>query len=281
MTMSTANGSRSGRRGPRVYWQAHGRGPALVLINGFGASARAWPHDWTRELERSYRVITLDNRGSGFSRFVDTPFSIGDLAGDVAAVLDEAEVPQASVFGISMGGMIAQEFTLRSPERVSALVLAASRPPNPAFQPPSFAARLMMIRPMMPGESLHTYFARLWAYSAAPGFAEAHPDVIEETTRQTLEAPTPQAMLVHQARAMGAWGHSDRLSEIRAPTLVVHGALDPLSPVINGRRLAQLIPGARYVELEGVGHLIPQEAPERLTALMAEHLLGAPEPARS
>ncbi len=67
-----------------VYWQAHGRGPALVLINGYAASARTWPREWLRELEQRFRVITLDNRGSGFSRFVDTPFSIADLADDVA-----------------------------------------------------------------------------------------------------------------------------------------------------------------------------------------------------
>jgi pimeloyl-ACP methyl ester carboxylesterase len=269
--VTLADPSRLAReKSPQVYWQAHGHGPALVLINGFGASARAWPRGWMRELEQRFRVITLDNRGSGVSRFVDIPFSIADLAGDVAAVMDATETPDAAVFGISMGGMVAQELTLSRPDRVRRLILAGSRPPNPAFYPPSITTRAMMMRPVMPGESLHTYFRRLWAFSAAPGFADANPEAIEEITQQTLEGPTPQAMLVQQARAMGGWGHSERLADIRVPTLVVHGTLDPLAPVINGRRLAQLIPGARLVELADVGHLIPVEAPDRLSALICE-----------
>jgi pimeloyl-ACP methyl ester carboxylesterase len=262
------------RARPHGFWQAHGHGPALVLINGFAASGRAWPRGWLRGLEQRFRVVTLDNRGSGFSRHPETPFSIADLADDVALVLDEVELAEAAVFGISMGGMIAQELTLRHPERVTHLMLAASRPPNPAFRPPSLSSSLMMMRPPLPGEPLRRYFERLWAYSAAPGFAQAHPDVIAEIVEQTLERPTPRAMLIAQARAMSGWGHSDRLASIAAPALVVHGTLDPLSPVANGRALAELIPHVRYVELEGVGHLVPQEAPEALTALMTEELLG-------
>ena len=99
-------------------------------------------------------MLTLDNRGSGFSRYADAPFSIADLADDVAAVMDAAESPTGAVFGISMGGMIAQELALRHPERVTRLILAASRPPNPAFRPPSMQSTLMMVRPPLPGESL-------------------------------------------------------------------------------------------------------------------------------
>jgi 3-oxoadipate enol-lactonase len=266
----TVSVPRRATRAP-VYWQAHGRGPALILINGYAASARTWPRDWVRGLEQRFRVIRLDNRGSGFSRFVDTPFTIADLADDVVRVMDEAETPSATIFGISMGGMIAQELALRHPERAPRLILAGSRPPNPAFKLPSLYTRWVMVRPPMPGESLRQYFMQLWSYSAAPGFAEAHPAVIEELTEQTLERPTPRAMLIHQGRAMGSWGHAERLASITAPTLIVHGRLDALAPVENGRRLATLIPGARYVELEQVGHLIPQEAPEILAGLIAEH----------
>jgi 3-oxoadipate enol-lactonase len=268
---------RSGHRSrPIGFWQAHGHGPPLVLINGFAASGRAWPRAWLRALERQFRVVTFDNRGSGFARYADTPFSIADLADDAANVMDAAETPVAAVFGISMGGMIAQELALRHPERVTQLILAASRPPNPAFHPPSLQSTMMMVRPPMPGESLSRYFEKLWSHSAAPGFAETHPEAIAELVAQSLERPTGRAMLIAQARAMSAWGHSDRLSQIDAATLVVHGALDPLSPVANGRAVADLIPRARFVELPDVGHLIPQEAPTTALELIDEHLLGAP-----
>ena len=267
---------RGQRSRPTGFWQAHGHGPPLVLINGFAASGRAWPRTWLRSLERQFRVVTFDNRGSGFARYADTPFSIADLADDAAKVMDAAETPVAAVFGISMGGMIAQELALRYPERVTQLILAASRPPNPAFHPPSLQSTLMMVRPPLPGEPLSRYFEKLWSHSAAPGFAETHPDVIAELVAQSMERPTGRAMLIAQARAMSAWGHSDRLAQIDTPTLVVHGVLDPLSPVANGRAVAQLIPGARLVELPGVGHLIPQEAPEEALELIDEHLLGAP-----
>jgi len=269
----TATDHRAGRAEDAPVWHAHGRGSALVLINGFAASGRMWPRQWSRELERQFRVITLDNRGSGFSRYAEAPFSIADMADDVVAVLDEAEVPQACVFGISMGGMVAQEVALRHPDRVISLILAASRPPNPAFHPPSLRTRWLMVQPV--GSSLGAYFDKLWSYSAAPGFAEAHPEVIAEMTRQSLERPAPRATLLNQSRAMAAWGHADRLRAITAPTLIIHGTLDPLSPVENGRSLAAEIPGSRYVEWDDVGHLLPQEAPDRLIELITEHCPAA------
>jgi pimeloyl-ACP methyl ester carboxylesterase len=262
-----------------VFWQAHGRGPALILINGFAASARMWPRAWLRRLERRFRVVTLDNRGSGFSRFVATPFSIADMADDAARVMADAELSEAVVFGISMGGMVAQELALRHPQLVTSLVLAATRPPNPAFQPPSLQTRWRMVQPPRPGTSLGAHFDRLWSYSTAPGFPEAHPAVMAEVTRQSLERPMPRALMLHQSRAMAAWGHSERLRAISAPTVVVHGALDRLCPPANGRRVSELIPDARYVELAGVGHLIPQERPEALVRLI-EGAVQRPAPER-
>ena len=120
-------------KAPQVYWAARGRGPALVLINGWSASCKTWPSAWVRELAQTHRVICPDNRGSGWSRFADTPFTLADLADDVAAVLDAEEVRTATVLGISMGGMIAQELALRHPERVERLILVGTRAPAPEF----------------------------------------------------------------------------------------------------------------------------------------------------
>jgi 3-oxoadipate enol-lactonase len=117
---------------------------------------------------------------------------------------------------------------------------------------------------------MEDYFRSLWTAAAAPGFAEREPALIDELARQAAERPTPRALLLHQLRAMSGWAHSERLSAIGIPTHVVHGREDRFSPVENGRALAELIPGARYLELEGVGHLVPVEAPSALDTVLDE-----------
>ncbi len=256
---------------PQVFWRSRGSGSrTLVLINGYSASAIAWPRAWLRDLAKDVRVITLDNRGSGWSRFAETPFTMQDMAADLVDVLDDADVDRAVLMGLSMGGMIAQEVAMTTPERVAGLALVATRPPIPRFQPPPAASMLALMRPLAPGESPTRFFRRLWSSAAAPGFAEAHPDVVDEFVAQVVERPTPRGMLLHQMRAMSGWGHAERLERLDVPTLVVHGDSDKFSPTVNGATLGELIPGARFEQLQGVGHLVPQEAPGRLRELLLE-----------
>ncbi len=265
------------RRRPQVFWRSRGRGPrTLVLINGYSASALAWPRDWLHALSRAARVITLDNRGSGWSRIVPTPFTVRDMADDVVAVLDDAGLDAAVVMGLSMGGMIAQELALSAPDRVTGLALVATRPPIPRFHTPPASSLFALGRPLLPGETLRGYFERLWSSAAAPGFAAAHPEVIEELIEQSLDRPTPRGMLLHQLRAMSGWAHAERLSGLSLPVCVIHGELDTFSPPVNGRELQRLIPGATLHLLPGVGHLVPQEAPDALRERLLELLDAAP-----
>jgi pimeloyl-ACP methyl ester carboxylesterase len=268
--LSPAATTRRPRR-PQVAWRSKGTSSAtatpLVLINGFGAAAIGWPRTWVKQLAEQTRVITVDNRGGGWSRSANVPFTIADMAGDVIDVLDDAEIDRAVILGLSMGGMIAQQVAIDAPDRVAGLVLVGTRPPSPRFERPSLATALAFVRPVMPGESLHVYFRRLWSGAAAPGFADTHPAVIEELVEQTVELPTPRAMLVHQIRAMSAWGHAERLTQITAATIVVHGECDRFSAIANGEAIAELIPGARLERLAGIGHLVPCEAPDRLAEL--------------
>ncbi len=270
-TPSLTSATRRARQ-PQIAWRSKGTGTAtpLVLVNGFGASAIAWPRAWVRQLAAHTRVITVDNRGGGWSRSADVPFTIADMAGDIVDVLDDTEIDRAVVLGLSMGGMIAQQVAIDAPDRVAGLVLVATRPPSPRFRQPGLSTAFAFMRPVMPGESLHHYFRRLWSSAAAPGFPEAHPEAIEEFVEQTIELPTPRAMLVHQMRAMSGWGHAERITRIAAPTIVVHGELDRYAPIVNGEAIAELIPGARLERLIGVGHLVPYEAPDRLAELVLE-----------
>ena len=249
---------------PVVHWRKSGNGPPLLLLNGWTASGLAWPSQWLSRLEESYDVIRIDNRGTGWSRSAPWPFTIEDLADDARDVLDDSAIQPAAVLGISMGGMIAQELAIRHSDIVERLVLVATRPPTPAHTPMSSdALRLTWGRPPR-GHSLREYFVATWAQTAGDGFAAAHPQVLEELGDQIMRRITPRGGLVNQVRAIMSWHGPQRLRRISAPTTIIHGAQDPLITVDNGRRLAELIPTARYVELSGVGHLVAHEAGDSL-----------------
>jgi len=113
-----------------------------------------------------------------------------------------------------------------------------------------------------PGVPLRRFLRDGWATVTGPGFAAAHPERIEEMAASIARRPTPRFALLDQARAIAAWSGAERLRRLAIPTTVVHGSDDPLIPVRNGMRIAQLVSGARYVELPSVGHLVPYEAPE-------------------
>jgi pimeloyl-ACP methyl ester carboxylesterase len=188
------------------------------------------------------------------------------MADDAAKVLQTVEVESAVVVGLSMGGMIGQELALRHPSLVRRLVIVASQPPAPKRIPsPTRLLQRLMAAPQGP---LHAYIAARWAEVSGPGFAVGHPDALDELARQVLRRPTPRALVFQQLRAISGWSGAPRVRRIVAPTVVVHGSDDPLVPVGNGMRLAQLIPGSAYVELPGVGHIVPWEAPDRLSAVV-------------
>jgi pimeloyl-ACP methyl ester carboxylesterase len=261
------------RRRPReVAWHEGGEGPPVLLLNGWTASGLLWPGGWLRRLEERHHVVRVDNRGTGWARGAPAPFTIGDLADDAAAVLRATAPEPATVVGLSMGGMIAQELAVRHPDLVARLVLVATRPPAPAniAAPPPVLERELgqLLATAGPGPERAAWFRSVWAPQAAPGFAEAHPALVDELVGQILERVTPRAAVMNQLRAIAAWGGPGRLARIGAETTVVHGVADELVPVGNGMRLVRLIPGARYRELPGVGHLVPLEAPDALVEVI-------------
>jgi 3-oxoadipate enol-lactonase len=272
---SAGESSPAGRR-PSVHWEEGGEGGPLLLLNGWTAGGSVWPTVWLKDLERSFRVIRMDTRGSGLSRTAPAPFTMSDLADDAAAVLRAAGVERAAVLGLSMGGMIAQELALRHPALVGELFLVATRPPTPAQIPGSSELTERSFDRPAPGESFQQFLRSRWAAHAAPGFAEREPALLDELVEHVEERRTPRAGAMNQALAVLGWHGPRRLANLRVPTTVVHGAVDPLTPVGNGMRLARLIPGARYVEIPAVGHLVPLEAGDVLADLVRGSLPGRP-----
>jgi 3-oxoadipate enol-lactonase len=265
----TAAPSTGHRTRQAVHWHRRGNGRPLLLLNGWTASGLAWPEAWLRRLEDGYDVIRIDNRGAGWSRSAPSPFTIADLAADARDVLTACGIERATVLGISMGGMIAQELAIRHSEVVEKLVLVATMPPTPAHTPMSRDALRLTLSRRLRDQRLRGFFVTTWAQTTGTGFAAAHPEVFDELGDQIMRRITPRSGLVNQARAIMSWHGPGRLQRVSAPTTVVHGDQDPLIAVDNGRRLARLIPAARYVELAGVGHLVTHEAGDTLIGVLA------------
>ena len=196
------------------------------------------------------------------------------MAEDTADVLEAIGATDATVVGLSMGGMIAQELAIRHPDLVRRLILLGSRPPSPYNIQPSFEVFSRILGGPPPGVPLAEHIRGMWSDQCGPGFADRHPELVDELVDQTLERVTPRAGVMHQLRGGAGWSRGSRLASIAAPTVVIHGASDPLSPVGNGLRLARLIPSARYIELHGVGHLSPIEAPDVVAEIVEEEALG-------
>ena len=261
--------AKSGR--PHVFWHGPDRvgtdeRPVVVLVNGWTASGLLWPAGLVEQLEGSFDVVRVDNRGSGYSRTAPAPFTMAQLADDVRDVLRAIGARSATIVGLSMGGMIAQELAIRHPEMVERLVLCGTRPPAPGRVRTGQVGPRRHDGDAAARESIGAFFERTWGAVVGSDFREQHPDGMRELIDRLRERPTPRAGVINQLRAIASWSGVSRLARITAPTVVLHGADDPLIPVGNGMRLAQLIADATYVELPGVGHLVPFEAP---TALLA------------
>lgn len=254
---------------PDVHCHEGGAGESLVLLSGFGVSGLVWPGPWVRELEQTYRVIRVDNRGTVRSRWTP-PFTIADLADDVVAVLDARGIESAVVLGHSMGGLVAQELALRHPERVDRLVLVSTIAPTPTHRPTldyGNVLRHATIPSLLGGRSRAEVLARFYLGTSSRTFRRRS-ELRKELVKQLRARPMPLMGVLQQSRAIVAWRHPERLAALATPTTVVAGADDPVVLPANGKLLAELIPGSHYVELPGVGHMVPWEAGETLIDLL-------------
>lgn len=259
---------------PNVHEDGRPGAPPVILLNGWTASGLSWPHQLVAGLARSFHVLRIDNRGTGWSRGMRHPFTIGDLADDARRVIEQRGLRRVIVVGVSMGGMIAQELALRAPEHLDHAVLLATRPPAPAHTHGAQFVTASLMGPPEPGQSLGDHVQRAWGSITGPGFTDRNPAMVAELISSIVARPTPRAAVFDQARAIAAWSGASRLKRLVVPSTVVHGVADPLIPVRNGIRLAQLIPDADYVELPGVGHLVPHEAPAAVEAVVRRVATG-------
>jgi 3-oxoadipate enol-lactonase len=243
-------------QGAKIYWDEAGEGEPLLLIMGLGYPSSAW-HRTRPVLSMKYRTIALDNRGVGRSDLPPGPYSIALMASDAAAVLDAAGAERAHVFGISMGGMIAQEFALQYPKRVRSLILGCTAAGGPhAVRSEPEAAKMLMSRGNMTPED---------AAQAALPFIY-HPATPRKLIEEDLEIRRPwfasQASYNAQLQGVVTFESYSRLSQINSPTLVIHGESDRLVPAGNGKLIAEKIPGAKLILLAQASHIFTTDQPE-------------------
>ncbi len=253
-------------QGASIYWDEQGHGAPLLLIMGLGYSSHMW-HRPRPALSQHYRTIALDNRGVGRSDVPPGPYPVATMASDAAAVLEAAGAESAHVFGVSMGGMIAQEFALRYPNRVRSLVLGCTAAGGPtAVRADAEATQMLMTRDKMtPEQALEAPVPFIYD-STTP-----RERIDEDLAIRRPWLPRPEAYTA-QLQGIIAWESYSRLSGITAPTLVIHGQNDRLVPPGNGRLIAERILGAKLVMIPHASHLFTTDQPEAAHCAILEFL---------
>jgi 3-oxoadipate enol-lactonase len=241
-----------------LRWDSAGSGHPLLLIMGLGLSGGAW---WRSvpPLAKRFRVITYDHRGTGGSTALMYSYTTEAMADDALAVLDSAGVERAHLYGISLGGMVAQQLALRHPKRVAGLVLGATHPGGRrAIAADEDVLSFFQRRSELPADE------SAWgsvAYNYSPRARRKMASQIAEDIARRLAHPFDEHAYRAQMCAAALHNCYGRLSRLRMPTLVVHGSADRVIPVENARLVAERIPGAKLRILPECGHLYPTEAP--------------------
>jgi pimeloyl-ACP methyl ester carboxylesterase len=270
----------------------------MLLIMGLGAQMIHWEDDFCRQLAaRGFRVIRFDNRDIGKSskmtggkrltplellklRFlripVAAPYKLRDMALDAIGLMDVLGIPSAHIIGASMGGMIAQELAISFPQRVRSLTSIMSTTGNPRVPPPTReAAAVLMAPPPATKEEYFERFAQTWKVLRAGSFPEEEA-LDRGRAERTYKRGLNPAGVGRQFRAILASGsRKTRLASVKAPTLVIHGTIDPLVRPEAGKDTAASIPGAKLLMIEGMGHALPIRMWPEIIDAIDKHAHGA------
>ncbi len=254
-------------QGTKIYWDEQGQGPPVLLIMGLGYTSAMWQRI-RPALSQHFRTIAFDNRGVGLSDVPPGPYPIATMASDAAAVLDAAGFARAHVVGVSMGGMIAQEFALQYPARTQSLILGCTAAGGPSALPAqSNVIDVLLVRGMTLEQAREAILP--YIYDAAT----PREKIDEDTRVRERWLPTPGGYIA-QLQGIMAWEGYSRIARITAPTLVIHGKSDALVPPGNGELIAGRIPGAKLVLLEHASHLFLTDQTEAAHQAILEFLLS-------
>jgi 3-oxoadipate enol-lactonase len=254
--------------GADLYYQVEGNGPPLLLIMGL-----AYPSDmWWRALPwltPHFTTVRFDNRGVGRTGpGAERPYSVERMALDARAVLHAAGFARATVFGVSMGGTIAQELALTYPEAVERLLLGCTHPGGSDFVADQEALAMLASRAAMtPEEAAEAAIPFVYA----PGTPRA--DIDADLAVRAAHPTDPVGYTAQLTDGLAWRGSLDRLPGLAIPTLLIHGDLDRLVPIENSRRMADALPSARLEVIAGASHIFVTDQPERTRAVLESFLI--------
>ena len=278
-----------------VEYESFGRegDPVVLLIMGLGGQLTIWPEAFCRGLAaRGFRVIRFDNRDAGKSthftdagavdigdlmaramagKAVTTPYALEDMAQDAVGLLDALSVERAHIVGASMGGMIGQLVAALHPAKTRSLVSIMSstgRRDLPPGRPEAMAA-LMTPLPSDSREDRIAASMKTWRIIGSPGYPATDAELRADAERDIDRIPyEPTGTTRQMAAILVGSPRNDVLKSVSAPTLVIHGADDPLVPVEAGRDTADSIPGAELIIVPGMGH----DMTVALTPVLEKHV---------
>jgi len=253
----------------------------LLLIMGLAADSTAWLFQ-IPEFSKHYRTISFDNRGVGRSSKPKGPYSIHQMADEAAAVLDNLGIARAHVVGVSMGGMIAQELVLRHPDKVRGLVLACTYPEpgrnveeHLQMSVQQFGGKISAggdieidfsaVNPMM-------FFQQMLPNVFNPEFIATELPKLIQVFSGALQYGFSLEAILGQVAAVMSHDATDRLHQIKVPTLVLTGDADRLVPPHNSDILADRIPGAKLVKIPGGSHGFNFETPDLFNRTVLDFL---------
>jgi len=260
--------------GINLYYELHGSGDPLVLINGLGYDLWMW-HKMVPGLAEHFQVLTFDNRGAGQSDKPAGPYSAQMLAADLAGLLEALGIEQAAIMGHSMGGFVAQALVLNRPDVVSKLILSATNFGGPNHIPVTQEAMVILMDTQAdPVDRLRNGIA----VSCAPGFAEANPELIDAWVAHRIETPLdPQGYQAQLAIGLSLTAaeasFEPRLKSIHTPTLILFGEHDKVVPPGNAELLAREISDSKTIILPGAGHFFPLEVPDAANEAIIRFLM--------
>jgi len=233
--------------------------PAILLVAGLGEQLGEWPTELCELfVTQGYRVIRYDNRDIGLSSKVSSAYSLSDMADDALGLLDAINIKSAHLVGMSMGGMIAQRFCARFPERASSLCSLMSSSGKPGLPAPTPDVQAMLVKKT---NGTKAAFIDNWVAGKllidSPGYPTTRTELRARATSNCQRSYHPSGYLRHLNAIYADGSRVDELAKINCPTLVLHGEADPLIPYQCGIDTAKHIPNATFKLIDDMGHNLP------------------------